>query len=84
MKKFAKVQSNRGCVAQPMENLVLTFFFFWRPPRPRAVFIHGGLQKKKKKGQHPITHPDKDRGVQIEGCPLKQRTVGNPSHSALY
>ena len=27
--------------------------FFWRPPRPRAVFIHGGLQKKKKKKSTP-------------------------------
>ena len=28
-KNFAKVQSNRGCVAQPMENQVLTFLFFF-------------------------------------------------------
>ena len=80
-KYFAKVQSNRGCVAQPMENRVLTFFF-WRPPCPRAVFLHGGLQKKK--GQQLITHPNKNRGSPIEDCPLKYRTVGNSSHSVLY
>ena len=37
----------------------------------------------KKKGQHLITHPDKNRGSPIEDCPLKYRTVGNSSHSPL-
>ena len=82
-KKFAKVQSNCGCVAQPMENRVLTFFFLffvWRPPCPRAVF----LRPPKKKCQHLITHPDKNRGSPIKDCPLQYRTVGNSGHSVLY
>ena len=62
-KKFAKVQSNRGCVAQPMEYRVLTFFFFWRPPCPRAVFSHGGLQTKKIKRSTPDYPPGQGQRV---------------------
>ena len=47
--------------------------FTWWPPK-----------RKKIKGQHLITHPDKNRGSPIEDCPLKYRTVGNSSHSVLY
>ena len=54
-KKFAKVQSNRGCVAaQPMENRVLTFFcfsflFFFLEATMSASSIFTGWPPKKKK-----------------------------------
>ena len=37
-KKFAKVQSKRGCVAQPMENRVLTFFFLEATMSASSIF----------------------------------------------
>ena len=55
-KKFAKVQSNRGCVAaQPMENRVLTFFvflfffFFFGSHHVREQYFYRVASKKKKK-----------------------------------
>ena len=48
-KKFAKVQSNRGCVAQPTENRVLTFFFFFGGHHVREQYFYMVASKKKKK-----------------------------------
>ena len=46
-KKFAKVQSNRGCVAQPMENRELTFFFFGGHHVCEQYFYMVASKKKK-------------------------------------
>ena len=71
LKKFAKVQCNRVCVAQPMKNRVLTFFFIFGGHHVHEQYFYMVASKKKKKGQHLITHPDKNRGSPIEVCPLK-------------
>ena len=62
-KNFAKVQSNRGCVAQPMENRVLTFFFCGGHHVREQYFYMVASKKKKKKRSTSDYPPGQEQRV---------------------